>query len=313
MKKYTFELSNLSFNSVDSSTISSIGGHTQLVLFPSNGSGQILATGESSNVFIPSKVTVNTTTSCLEEKNDYFPHFINAYLSHHIEDQNNYLSHYIEHQYATSTERKITLSTGGTFDFYSYPHEWPDNAPTGCIEGLPCYFVETHSVLAIKKYRLQQKISKNLSVSLSHLRAVKVEGQFDGISRSENKALSLLKQILSTEKEWRKYLVHGFIAVRGKSGLIYKIERGKSHIGVYNMGCKIAELCVNFKFGIPPTDSVIAGKVLIEANETDIWRKANIYGRAVGNSIVNGWGRRRSVTEEDLCQVVMENSCGRKN
>lgn len=136
-----------------------------------------------------------------------------------------------------------------------------------------------------KKYALQQKIRSQLRVEvINHKnrmpRSLGFSADFSTATTAEIKALQLLKNLI-TETEWRKYLRSGILSIRGKSGLIYKIVRTQDHIWVHSpTGELLVELCVGGQHQIPYTDRVISKKLIIETNEIDIWRRANIHPRA---------------------------------
>jgi hypothetical protein len=108
---------------------------------------------------------------------------------------------------------------------------------------------------------------------------------FCDVKENEIVALQLLKSMLSPER-WKKYLKYGFVDVLGKSGLIYQIIRGQTHVRVFRQGEKIADLCVGLanRSAMPPTDEVITRMIIVECDEPDIWQRANVYGRYRGTS-----------------------------
>lgn len=103
---------------------------------------------------------------------------------------------------------------------------------------------------------------------------------FENCSGPELVALQLLKKMLD-EDAWRKYLKYGFVLVEGESGLVYQIRRNEWHVLVYLRGEMVAELCVGLanRHYMPPTDEVIARKLIVECDEADIWRRANVTMR----------------------------------
>jgi len=121
---------------------------------------------------------------------------------------------------------------------------------------------------------------------------------FGEISKPEATALMMLKGMLS-EQEWRRYLKDGFIVVRGRTGLRYQIIRGQSHVKVYRRGEKVAELCIGVKYDLkcPPTDGVIARKIMVECDELSIWHGANIHQS-------KRWGYQYKPTERELIQLA---------
>jgi hypothetical protein len=96
-------------------------------------------------------------------------------------------------------------------------------------------------------------------------------------SAAESKALDSLREMIS-EAEFRKYLTYGFFIVKGKSGKLYQIFYMERHIQVWDKGRHVEDLCVYLKDDkIPPTDKLIAFKVMIESDEESFRNCANIY------------------------------------
>jgi len=101
--------------------------------------------------------------------------------------------------------------------------------------------------------------------------------RFADVKPQELIALQLLRKMVAPDV-FKKYLKHGFVIIQGPSGLIYQIRRGIAHIIVRKHGQPICELCVILKDRtIPPTDEVIAKMIIVECDEIDIWRRANVY------------------------------------
>lgn len=101
---------------------------------------------------------------------------------------------------------------------------------------------------------------------------------FTNVSQPEIVALQLLKKMLPVE-EWRRYLRYGFIMVHSRTtGLDYQIFRSGGHIRVFRHGKDVAELCIHISDRkCPPTDRVIAKKIMLECTETEVWAKSNIH------------------------------------
>ena len=100
---------------------------------------------------------------------------------------------------------------------------------------------------------------------------------FNNMSPEESKALDTLREMIS-EADFRRYLVYGFILVKGLSGKIYQISRFQRHTKVWKKGKKVEEICAYIKDPkIPQTDKLIAFKTMIETDE-ELFRKAgNVY------------------------------------
>jgi hypothetical protein len=94
---------------------------------------------------------------------------------------------------------------------------------------------------------------------------------------SERKAIDTLHEMIS-ERDFRKYLTHGFILVPGRSGKMYQIFRSRPHTRVWSQGKMVEEVCVVIQDeGIPKTDKVIALKVMLETDEEEFRKMGNIY------------------------------------
>lgn len=98
---------------------------------------------------------------------------------------------------------------------------------------------------------------------------------FNGLGQGELTALRLLKDLL-TNAEWRRYLRYGFVIVEGLTGLTYQIIRGGQHVKVFARGRKVVELCLTCQRSLPPTDCVVARKIMLETDELGFWWEANI-------------------------------------
>ena len=97
---------------------------------------------------------------------------------------------------------------------------------------------------------------------------------------NERNAIDTLREMI-TEIEFRKYVKHGFILVKGNSGDIYQVFRNRDHTKVWRKGQMIKEVCVRISNRkIPPTDNVIAFKTMIEVDEDEFERIGNVYNAA---------------------------------
>jgi len=101
-----------------------------------------------------------------------------------------------------------------------------------------------------------------------------------GVSPEERKAIETLREVIS-ESDYRKYVKHGFLMVRGSDGDLYQVYRDRSHTKVWHDGKIIEEVCVRIKdSNVPPTDNVIAFKTLIEIHAEGF--------KAMGNRFKSG-------------------------
>jgi hypothetical protein len=98
----------------------------------------------------------------------------------------------------------------------------------------------------------------------------------------EAKARGLLREMIG-DKAFLQYVKKGFITVRGRTGLMYKV----SPSGIWSYAPKpdgkydhFEYICIVFKqHGIPPTDAVIMRKLLIEHDEFGLRKAANVSKR----------------------------------
>jgi len=96
-------------------------------------------------------------------------------------------------------------------------------------------------------------------------------------SIAEMKARETLRDMLS-EKDYRKYLINGFVMVQGDSGKWYQIFMKQKHVRVYERGKFIKELCIYTSAKeCPPTDHVLNLKIMVECDEQAIWDNSNLY------------------------------------
>lgn len=127
-----------------------------------------------------------------------------------------------------------------------------------------------YSLKLVREY----KIRNNLGVTI----LVKSRADdFRNTPKNEWYAIDTLREMI-TEAEFRKYMAHGFILVKGQSGHVYQIFRCRKHTRVWENGEVVEEVCVRIKDRrIPPTDSVIAFKILIETDEDTFKKLGNVY------------------------------------
>jgi len=96
-------------------------------------------------------------------------------------------------------------------------------------------------------------------------------------SIAEMKARATLRDMLS-EKDYRKYLINGFVMVLGDSGKWYQIFMKQKHVRVYERGKFVKELCIHTSAKeCPPTDHVLNLKIMVECDEQSIWDNSNLY------------------------------------
>ncbi len=163
-----------------------------------------------------------------------------------------------------------------TSDGICYMHSIPHALPKGRV-AFSSQFSAKNSINIPFEYSLKEvrkyKIRNNLVSILVKSRAE----DYRNIPKNEWCAIETLREMI-TEAEFRKYITHGFILVKGKKGHIYQIFKNRDHTIVWEKGKVIEEVCVRIKDKkIPPTDNVIAFKILIETSEDEFRKLGNVY------------------------------------
>lgn len=132
--------------------------------------------------------------------------------------------------------------------------------------------VDSNGNVLISNWEKRAKIKSNLII-----RTKSRVNLIHNAPENEQIAIESLREVIS-ETEFRKYLKYGFVLVKAKSGKTYQVFRNKSHTKVWLGGELIEEICVRIKnYKIPPTDNVIALKTMLETNEEECRRLANVY------------------------------------
>lgn len=166
-----------------------------------------------------------------------------------------------DNDYSTGT---ITINTNETASYWNYE---------------PQVFTLEEMKRQLRHAELQKRLRPNV---INHrgqpARSAERGRQFDNAQPEELVALQLLRRMVTPE-EFRRYLRHGFVHVRGPSGLVYQVGRNQT-IKVWDRNELIASLCVHLRDrNIPPTDEVVAKMLIVECDEPDIWKRSNITWR----------------------------------
>jgi len=118
-----------------------------------------------------------------------------------------------------------------------------------------------------------QKIRSNLLIQIKS----RAPSSHKEIPENEQIAMETLREYI-TEMEFRKYLKYGFVLVRGQEGKTYQVFKNRSHTKVWKNGQIIEEICVHLKDRkIPPTDTVIAFRAMIQGDEEAFRKLGNLY------------------------------------
>ena len=98
------------------------------------------------------------------------------------------------------------------------------------------------------------------------------------IDEREQRARDTLRRLVG-ENQYRRFLAHGFITARGKSGKAYQIKPGHGVTSVYSpTGEPIENLCVVLRGNFPPTDEAITRYLMI-LNDEDHFRSLAVVSR----------------------------------
>jgi hypothetical protein len=115
-----------------------------------------------------------------------------------------------------------------------------------------------------------------------HVRPTKYYNPAD---ERELRARETLRRVIG-DQNYRYFLRTGFINVRGKSGILYRICKGHM-VDAYKGGKLVERLCVYLKGDFPPADELITKFLMILNNEEQF--------RALSN-ISRGYGSARHLT-----------------
>jgi len=132
---------------------------------------------------------------------------------------------------------------------------------------------------------VKTKIKRNLSPNIQFTPKITTIETVE-----EKKAMQSLRDVV-TEKEYRKYLINGYIMISGskyfmevpdkvrglKMPFVYQVFKNQSHIKVYSQGKPVCELCIHTEGCCPPTDHILNMKMMLEHDEKDLWDASNYY------------------------------------
>lgn len=115
----------------------------------------------------------------------------------------------------------------------------------------------------------------------------------------EFRARETLRRIIGN-LAFKKFIKDGFITIKAKSGLVYRVFPGHKMTMVYDRGVLIEKLCVVLKGDFPPTDSLIMRYLLI-LNDEDDFKK-----QAIKHNIVNIDKISKSIDDRSLFEIWRE-------
>lgn len=89
----------------------------------------------------------------------------------------------------------------------------------------------------------------------------------------EQRARETMRRVLG-DREYRRFMKHGFVSVKGKTGLVYQIFPGHNFTCVFEKGKLVDRLCVVLRGNFPPTDSLMMRYLMILNNEEEFRKYA---------------------------------------
>lgn len=160
-----------------------------------------------------------------------------------------------------------TSFLGGTVDFF------PTGTWTTTTTGTVDFIIrDGHIVSPDKIWHFKQKMKTNLLIKVK----TRTKPLNPSVSPAEILARNSLRDLI-TEAEYRRYLTNGFIMVKGQSGRFYQIfNTSHERIKVYYKNELTHLICIHTDNSVPSTDHVINMKMLIDLDETMIWKAGNV-------------------------------------
>lgn len=135
--------------------------------------------------------------------------------------------------------------------------------------------VRAFEMSEVMRLRIGRQVRNNIQWNLTENDRRRRYGIPNAKDLAELKARDCLRDMLS-EADWRRYVTNSFLMVRGESGKWYQLFENGERIRVYLKGQYIGSICIHTDGGCPPTDHVIAMKLLIELDEDALWVEGNV-------------------------------------
>jgi len=133
------------------------------------------------------------------------------------------------------------------------------------------------TLITSKPLTKEEKIRQQLRQKLMPQLLFRRFGVGKSSKDSEKKAREALRAIIG-DIRFRRYLKHGFITIKGQSGLIYQVFPGTTMTRVWKEGKPLEKLCVVFcDSSVPPTDSVIMRLLMILDSEEEFRKQAHTF------------------------------------
>jgi len=193
----------------------------------------------------------------------------------------------IASDYASSVDYTayITYLTSDNSYSYSSGGNWPSTIQTTSTIYPSNYYISDsittfnygYNIPISKKQAFRNKLKKQLRPDFTPANTDLLACNADP---AEQKARELLRELI-TASEFRNYLRRGFITVKGKSGILYRIFGGYKHMTSYakhddGKYYKHEDICVVFNREMPMTDGVVMRLLLIENDEFSLRKLANV-------------------------------------
>lgn len=136
--------------------------------------------------------------------------------------------------------------------------------------------VAAYDMTEVMRLRISRQVRNNIQYNLTSGQRFRRYGLPSPADQAEQKARDTLRDLIS-EADWRRYVTNGFIMVRGESGKWYQIFRGgEGNVRIYQGGKLFGSVCIH-SLDCPPTDHVIAMKMLVEFDEDAVISEGNFH------------------------------------
>ncbi len=183
------------------------------------------------------------------------------------------------YQYANCQPQTIQINNM-TSSWNQYIH-WTNNATypiafTGATYGWPTTTITIDDIcvppsLRSRADRLRDLIRKRSgpAILIGHRTPAATE-----CDEREERARDVLRRVVGDER-YRRFLAHGFVSVKARSGRVYCIYPGHQQTLVYQNGRMIERLCVVLRGQFPPTDTLITRYLMLLNDEKGFRKIAN--------------------------------------
>lgn len=174
--------------------------------------------------------------------------------------------------------RTWTSDSTGDYTGSTYDYTWSNWInPTIIHKVNP--IIEKAPLVITPKRTSEQERARSAQAEINRIRIEELKEQK---RQAELTAQELLEDLIG-EEELARYKETNRLVVRGRKS-DYVIDKTR---GVWKVDKdKVVDLCIHLKrrYKYPETDNVISLKLLIEANESEFLRTANIHGE-IGNMV----------------------------